>query len=120
MRFEICLENLRIYAMVGILPKERTAPQEILLNLKASYEADSTLHSNPQCVENLLDYATLRLIAIDIFKANHFFYLESALISLQKAVLSHFPQILSLEVSIKKLEIFSDCVPEVSLKWSAS
>ncbi len=65
----------------------------------------------------IVNYAILREIILDSFKQNEFFYLESALVAIQSAILEKFPQILELNLSVKKLEIFSDCIPKVRLSW---
>lgn len=123
MKFDILIKDLSITTIIGILPKERENPQNITLNLKAVYKVDSVFlqdsvvkNVSKNC-KNLIDYAILRDIILDIFSKHSFFYLESALFILQKAIISHFPHILTLDLSIKKTEIFSDCVPEVCLKW---
>lgn len=123
MNFDIVIKDLKIKTMIGILPKEREKAQNIMLNLKASIDLQNIDSYHLQSVdssnlgENLIDYAILREIILGVFKDNSFFYLESALLALQKAILGRFPQILKLKLSIKKMEIFSDCTPIVRLKW---
>lgn len=133
MRFEICLEALKVSAIIGILPDERTKAQDLEVDLALSYEVDlndSTRPLAPSAREGesfwnpsaregeIVDYAVLREIILDTFRANQFLYLESALVAIQREILARFAQIITLDLSIKKLEIFSDCAPKVRLKWS--
>ncbi len=142
MKFGIAINDLRANAIIGILPTERTKAQKIAVDLEAVYEivrAESLesvdCHDSTRCVESrndewddlcdstrdscesIVDYGILREIILDSFKQNKFFYLESALVAIQRAILERFPQILELDLNVKKLEIFSDCIPKVRLSW---
>lgn len=123
MRFEIFLERLKVSAIVGILPIERTKAQNLEVNLGLSYEiAKNNLDSlesvcDSDLRKSIIDYTILREIILDTFKYNEFFYLESALVVIQNAILSRFSNIITLNLSIKKLEIFNDCTPKVCLEW---
>ena len=66
----------------------------------------------------IVDYAILREIILITLKNNQFLYLENALVAIQTAILARFTQIITLDLAIKKLEIFSDCTPKVRLKWA--
>ena len=133
MRFEICLERLKVSAIIGILPSERTKAQDLEVDLVLKYEVDLREFTHPlapsaregECLENLsardggiVDYATLREIILTTFKNNQFLYLENALVAIQSAILAQFSQIIALDLAIKKLHIFSDCAPKVCLKWA--
>lgn len=123
MRFEIFLERLKVSAIVGILPIERTKAQNLEVDLGLSYEiAKNNLDSlesvcDSDLRKSIIDYTILREIILDTFKYNEFFYLESALVVIQNAILSRFSNIITLNLSIKKLEIFNDCTPKVCLEW---
>ena len=129
MKFGIAIENLRLQAIIGILPFERENAQEIAVDLEVVYEVDfvdcheslNTTHPLAPFVlregESIVDYALLREMILDLFKKNNFLYLESALVAIQRAILERFPQILELDLSVKKLAIFSDCTPQVRLSW---
>lgn len=123
MRFEIFLERLKVSAIVGILPIERTKAQNLEVDLGLSYEiATNNLDSlesvcDSDLCKSIIDYTILREIILDTFKYNEFFYLESALVVIQNAILSRFSNIITLNLSIKKLEIFNDCTPKVCLEW---
>ena len=148
MQFEICLEALKVSAIIGILPNERTKAQDLEVDLRVRYEvdcfgdksprndesnADSRESTHPlapsaregECLENhfamegeIVDYAVLREIILTTLKNNQFLYLENALLAIQREILARFTQIITLDLAIKKLEIFSDCTPKVRLKWS--
>lgn len=134
MKFGLALNDLRLKAIIGILPFERENAQEIAVDLEAIYETDFVdCHDLPKaslvitsgdnsretpCNDGkIVDYALLREVILDSFKQNKFLYLESALVAIQRAILEKFPQILVLDLSIKKLAIFSDCTPQVRLSW---
>ncbi len=125
MKFGLALNDLRLKAIIGILPFERESAQEIAVDLDLSYEIakndldslKSKCDSAQDSSESIIDYALLREMILDSFKQNKFFYLESALVAIQGAILEKFPQILELNLSVKKLAIFSDCTPQVRLSW---
>lgn len=128
MKFGIAIENLRLQAIIGILPFERERAQEIAVDLEAVYEVDCVdcfespkaslaMTSEDDSRESIIDYAFLREMILDSFKKNNFLYLESALVAIQGAILERFPQILELHLSVKKLAIFGDCTPQVRLSW---
>lgn len=122
MKFGVALNDLRLKVIIGILPFERESVQEIAVDLEAIYEVDSVdCHDSTQGAESsnggIVDYALLREMILDLFKQHNFLYLESALVAIQGAILEKFPQILELNLSIKKLAIFSDCTPQVRLSW---
>lgn len=120
MKFGVALNDLRLKAIIGILPFERESAQEIAVDLEAIYEVDC--HNSTQgaesCNGEIVDYAMLREIILDSFKQHNFLYLESALVAIQGAILEKFPQILELNLSVKKIAIFSDCTPQVRLLWN--
>ena len=125
MKFGLALNDLRLQAIIGILPFERERAQEIAVDLDLSYEIakndldslESKCDSAHDSRESIIDYAFLREMILDLFKKNNFLYLESALVAIQREILERFPQILELDLSIKKLAIFSDCTPKVRLSW---
>lgn len=125
MKFGLALNDLRLKAIIGILPFERENAQEIAVDLDLSYEIakndldslESKCDSAQDSSESIIDYALLREMILDSFKQNKFLYLESALVAIQKAILERFPQILELNLSVKKLAIFGDCTPQVRLSW---
>lgn len=125
MKFGLALNDLRLKAIIGILPFERESAQEIAVDLDLSYEIakndldslKSKCDSAQDLSESIIDYALLREMILDSFKQHKFLYLESALVAIQGAILEKFPQILELNLSVKKLAIFSDCVPQVRLSW---
>ena len=119
MQFEICLECLKVSAIIGILPDERTKAQDLEVDLRVRYEVENTHPLAPSAREGeIVDYAILREIILTTLKNNQFLYLENALVAIQRAILSRFAQIITLDLAIKKLHIFSDCVPKVCLKWA--
>ena len=124
MQFEICLERLKVSAIIGILPDERTKAQDLEVELRVRYEMDCFGKSyDSPCNdevsgESIVDYAILREIILATLKDNQFLYLENALVAIQSAILARFAQIIALDLAIKKLHIFSDCTPKVCLKWA--
>lgn len=103
--FLLFLKDFKINAIIGILPKEKLQPQTILLNLELLYKF------------NLIDYAILREDILEIFNNNNFGYLEEALVYLRDFIITKFSNIQMLNLEIKKLEIFPDCIPSIALKW---
>ncbi|RDU62275.1 dihydroneopterin aldolase [Helicobacter sp. MIT 14-3879] len=107
MNFCLSLSDFRINTIIGILPKERKESQDIILDLSIVYSVES----------KIIDYAILHSIILDIFKKNHFGYLEEALRCLLDSILEQFDNIKAISLCLKKPTIFDDCIPSITLKW---
>ena len=109
MRIE--LHNLRVEAIIGILPEERTTPQSVLVDLEAEYPYDG---------ENYLDYAALANLIRRTLIEENFGLLEDALAELKKRIIEQAPQITRLALRLIKPEILDDCLVSVGEIWDLS
>lgn len=106
--FKISLHDFRINTIIGVLPKEKTTPQEIIINLDLIY------CKNP----NILDYANIYNLIHNIFKENNFDYLEEALECIVDSIMQKYQNIWHLNLDIKKPLILPNCNVGVSKKVS--
>lgn len=103
--FTISFNDFKISTIIGILPKEREQMQDIILDVDISYTNNE-----------ILDYTNLHNLIMDIFDKNHFLYLEDALCFVIDSIILHFDSIRHIYLSIKKPDIFPNCVVGVSKK----
>ena len=106
MRIEI--RDLRIEAIIGILPEERHTPQPILVDLEADYRYDG---------ERFLDYAALAEWIRRTLVEGKFGLLEEALMTLKEGIFDAHPFIDRLSLRLSKPEILPNCRVAVSDSW---
>jgi len=104
----IHIEQLRIEAIIGILPEERSAPQKISLDLTGEYEYDG---------ENFIDYANVCRYCEEILVEGQFGLIEDALVKLSENLSRDFPSLRRLDISISKPDIMKNCTVRVSESW---
>ena len=102
----VFIKSLQFEAIIGVLEFERIYPQEIEVDIEIEYEGD------------IVDYSVVRKNVINIIKTKKFKYLEDAIYFLKDELKELFPQILSLQICIKKLKIFNNCVAGVKEKFN--
>ncbi|MDA3967133.1 MULTISPECIES: dihydroneopterin aldolase [Helicobacter] len=105
MIYTINIENLRLKAIIGILPFERENPQEIEVNFSCKYEKN----------KEFLDYSKIKEFIEESFK-NDFLLLEDALEFFYNEIPKRFIIIDSFSLKITKLDIFKNC--KVSMEVS--
>ena len=103
--FKISLKDFKICTIIGILEFERENKQDIIIDLEILYRN----------IE-IVDYSLLHSLIIDIFNKNQFYYLENALDFVLDSIKSNFKYLISIDMTIKKLNIFDDCIASVSKK----
>ncbi len=96
----IKVKNLTFEAILGILEKERVAPQKLLINCKISYAYKEGL---------FLDYREVIDLIEKTIKERKFFLIEEALNELSLDLKSKFPNISSIKLKISKPSIFDNC-----------
>lgn len=108
----LTLTGLRFNANLGILEREKNAPQPI--------QVDAELHFGTQplqpCddeIHHVLDYRKVRQIIIDECTERHLNLLESLIGKLAHRLMQ-LPGVIGVRVKIAKLEIFDDC--EVAIR----
>ena len=108
----LTLTGLRFDANLGILDREKVAPQPIQVDAEMNL---GTLDLRPRDddITHVLDYRKVRQIIIDECTSEHLNLLESLIGKLAQRLMQ-LPGVLGVRVKIAKLEIFEDC--EVAIR----
>ena len=108
----LTLTGLRFDANLGILEKEKTAPQPIQVDAELNLGTQPMMPSDDD-INHVLDYRKVRQIIITECTAEHVNLLESLIGKLAHRLMT-LPGVLGVRVKIAKLEIFDDC--EVAIR----
>ena len=108
----LTLTGLRFDANLGILEKEKAAPQPIQVDAELHLGLQPLLPSDDD-IHHVLDYRKVRQIIINECTAEHVNLLESLIGKLAHRLML-LPGVLGVRVKIVKLEIFDDC--EVAIR----
>ena len=108
----LTLTGLRFDANLGILEKEKTAPQPIQVDAELNLGQQPLLPTD-DAIHHVLDYRKVRQIIINDCTAEHVNLLESLIGKLAHRLMQ-LPGVLGVRVKIAKLEIFDDC--EVAIR----
>jgi 7,8-dihydroneopterin aldolase/epimerase/oxygenase len=106
------LTGLRFDANLGILDREKAAPQPISVDAELNLGTQPLLPADDD-IRHVLDYRKVRKIIIEECTSEHVNLLES-LIGKLSYRLMQLPGVLGVRVRIAKLEIFDDC--EVAIR----
>jgi 7,8-dihydroneopterin aldolase/epimerase/oxygenase len=108
----LTLSGLRFDASLGILDREKAAPQPILVDAELNLGPQPLLPHDDD-INHVLDYRKVRQIIIDECRSEHLNLLESMIGKLADRLLQ-LPGVIGVRVKIVKLEIFDDC--EVAIR----
>ncbi|MDR0273768.1 MAG: dihydroneopterin aldolase [Burkholderiaceae bacterium] len=111
----LILRGLRLQAALGILERERGAPQPIEVDAELNLGRQPLL-APADDIAHVLDYRKVRQIVIDECSAGHVNLLET-LAGKLCARLLQLPGVQGARVRVAKLEIFEDC--EVAIRVEA-
>ncbi|HEV3244952.1 MAG TPA: dihydroneopterin aldolase [Candidatus Paceibacterota bacterium] len=106
----VFLEGLTLKGKHGVKPEERRVEQEFLMDIRASFDAKKSAGSDR--LADTIDYARFRDIAQDVV-SNHSYYLIEKIASIIAERILEDERIWSVEITIRKPEVFDDCVPGV-------
>ena len=109
----LTLTGLRFDANLGILDREKTAPQPIQVDAELNLGPQPLLPRDDDIHNVLLDYRKVRQIIINECTAEHVNLLETLIGKLANRLLL-LPGVKGVRVKIVKLEIFDDC--EVAIR----
>lgn len=129
-QYTICLEELALEAIIGILPSEREKKQRILINAEFVCTWNPTFYfddanskyqwflKNCDSLESqeFLDYRILRDFIKESF-AHQFGLLEEAQSYFYHQIPLRFPQIQAFWIQITKPEIFEDCKISIKINY---
>ncbi len=108
----LTLSGLRFDATLGILEREKVAPQPIRVDAELNLGTQDLLPRDDD-ISNVLDYRKVRKIIIEECTSEHVNLLERLIGKLSNRLM-HLPGVLGVRVKIAKLEIFEDC--EVAIR----
>lgn len=108
----LTLTGLRFDASLGILDRERRAPQPIQVDAELNLGTQPLLPGDDD-IRNVLDYRKVRRIIIEECTAEHVNLLETLIGKLAHRLMQ-LPGVVGVRVRIAKLEIFEDC--EVAIR----
>jgi 7,8-dihydroneopterin aldolase/epimerase/oxygenase len=108
----LTLTGLRFDANLGILDREKTAPQPIQVDAELNLGVQPLLPHNDD-IHHVLDYRKVRQIIINECRAEHVNLLETLIGKLAHRLLQ-LPGVKGVRVKIVKLQIFDDC--EVAIR----
>lgn len=111
----LTLSGLRFDASLGILEREKQAPQPIRVDAELNQGTQPLLPKDDD-IGHVLDYRKVRQIIIDECTAEHVNLLESLIGKLTRRLMQ-LPGVIGARVRIAKLEIFDDC--EVAIRMES-
>ena len=114
-RQTLTLQGLRFDANLGILDREKQAPQPIRVDAELNQGTQPLLPKDDD-ITHVLDYRKVRQIIIDECTAEHVNLLESLIGKLTRRLMQ-LPGVIGVRVKIAKLEIFEDC--EVAIRMES-
>jgi dihydroneopterin aldolase len=105
----IHIEDLTFDVIIGLLDFERDRPQQVIINLEASYDYNDN---------EFIDYADMVLLIENALKEKRYELLENALIGLKELLYSSYPQLQTLSLKISKPDILPQCTVSLSKTWN--
>jgi len=107
----IHIEALTLDVIIGLLDFERDRPQQVIVDLEASYHYDKS---------NFMNYAEMAEQIETCLKEGRFELLEDALLSIKTALHTAYPQMETLQIKIAKPDILPRCSVALSQAWTFS
>ncbi len=104
----IHIEALTFDVIIGLLDYERDKPQQIIVDLEASYD-----YSDGE----FIDYADMVLLIQNELKQKRYTLLEDALEGVKSILYTTYPQFKTLSLKISKPQILSQCTVALSNAW---
>ncbi len=106
MIYTICIENLKLRAVIGILEKERVKSQAILALCFIEYE---------KCETEFINYADVSKMIENMLIENRYNLIEDALEDIIKNITNSFKGIRTIRLKLSKPEILDNCEVAVEL-----
>lgn len=104
--FTINIEDLKIEAIIGILPKERKAAQLIIADCVIVYE---------KRLDEFINYAEVVTLIEEMLKEQKYALIEDALEEIITALSEKFEQIKTIKLKLSKPQILKNCTVGVEL-----
>jgi len=104
--YTIYIEDLKIEAIIGILPSERKKTQKIIVNCKIVYERK---------LDEFINYAEVVSLVETMLVEKKYGLIEDALEELTTVLSEKFKQIKSIKLKLSKPQILDNCIVGVEL-----
>jgi dihydroneopterin aldolase len=104
---KIFVENLTIYAILGILEVERNNLQKVIIDVKIDYDFNK---------DNFLDYSLIVKSIQDTMQKDKYLLIEDALINITSTLKQKFPTINQIKLKISKPNILDNCTVGAKIK----
>ncbi len=104
----IHIESLTFDVIIGLLDFERDKPQQVIVDLEASY----TYKDN-----NFIDYANMVMLLQNELREKRYALLEDALLGTKSILCVTYPQLQTLSLKISKPHIITECNVALSDTW---
>ncbi len=101
----IFVEGLRIVCIIGDLPRERTEPQQVLVDLFAQVNIDKV--SQTDHLEDSVDYVAMAALATKIAQQGKFHLVETLVAKIAQEILATWDSIESIHIRAAK----EGCIP---------
>ena len=105
----IHIEALTFDVIIGLLDFERDKPQQVIIDLEASYD-----YTDGQ----FIDYADMALLIQNELGEKRYELLEDALLGVKSVLISTYPGLQTLSLKISKPHILAHCNVALSNAWN--
>ena len=109
----IFVEGLRLQGKHGVSDQERETPQDFEVDISASF--DTRKSSSTDDISDTLDYGRFRDIARTVVEGKSVLLMESLAEGIAHRILDD-ARVKDVSVTIKKLSIYTDCVPGITIR----
>jgi len=103
--YTIYIEDLKVFAIIGILPHERKKTQEIVVDCEIVYEKK---------LDEFINYATVVSLIEEMLVEKKYGLIEDALEEIIETLSKNFSQIKSVKLKLLKPQILDNCTVGVS------
>ena len=113
----IKIEDLEIVTIIGLLEREKTTPQKLIINLEIRLDADKAAISDD--INDTIDYFTLTKLVKEFIENSRFELLEKLADQTLKIINQFSDKIIDSTIEIKKPEALKEFGAMVSFKTSS-
>lgn len=92
--------NLRVHCIIGVLPHEREAPQDLFIDLDAATDIADAADTDD--VRHAVDYAALAEVASRVAVEGRFLLAERLVVAIADAVLARWPAVSAVTIECRK------------------
>ncbi len=111
----VFIEKLSLKGRHGVLPREREAEQEFLVDMSAQCDTRPAARSDE--LKDAIDYDRFREIARDLVSGSSFYLIETLAEKIAEKILED-RRIASVSITIRKPSVYTDALPGISITRS--